>query len=50
MSGAGACSIAMHDHTCILIWNAHTRKEHNIVPYACGLIYAYGAEQLAIFT
>ena len=28
-----ACSIAMNDHACILIWDAHTRMGHNIVLY-----------------
>ena len=32
-----ACSIAMNDHACILIWDAHTRMGHNIVRYAYGI-------------
>ena len=35
----------MNDHACILIWDAHTRMGHNVVPYAYGPRYAYGAEQ-----
>ena len=27
----------MNDHACILIWDAHTRMGHNIVPYAYGI-------------
>ena len=27
----------MNDHACILIWDAHTRMRHNIVPYAYGI-------------
>ena len=30
-------SIAMDDHACILIWDAHARMGHNIVPYAYGI-------------
>ena len=26
----------MNDYACILIWDAHTRMGHNIVPYAYG--------------
>ena len=35
-----ACSIAKHNHACILIWDAHTRMGHNyniIVSYAYGI-------------
>ena len=35
MHAWSACSIATNDHACILIWDAHTRMGHNIVPYAC---------------
>ena len=27
----------MNDDACILIWDAHTRMGHNIVPYAYGI-------------
>ena len=27
----------MNDYACILIWDAHTRMGHNIVPYAYGI-------------
>ena len=40
----------MNDYTCILIWDAHTRMGHNIVPYAYGTIYAYGAEHIYTYT
>ena len=30
-------STAMNDYACILIWDAHTRMGHNIVPYAYGI-------------
>ena len=46
ISGVHVEYVAMHDHACILIWVTHTCMEHNIVPYAYGPIYAYGAEQL----
>ena len=29
--------MAMNDHACMLIWDAHTRMGHNIVPYAYGI-------------
>ena len=29
--------MTMNDYACILIWDAHTRMGHNIVPYAYGI-------------